>query len=86
MKGKRNCSNILAYRCNEELLELFFLKREGNVPDTEAGPGDTKVGAAQLGVLLFSCPLALASVCCRHAVPGCRPLLYRALLSLHRAQ
>ena len=84
MKRKSYCS-LVTYRCNKELLELFLLKCEGNVPDAEARSRDTEVWAAQLGVLLFSCTFALAPVCCRHAVPGCRPLLYGAFLSLHRA-
>lgn len=80
------CNAADAYRCNEELLELLLLEGEGDVPDAEASSGHTKVGAAQLGVLLLSSPLALASICCRHGGPGGRPLLYCALLGLHPTQ
>ena len=82
--GVRMCLQE-GYRCNEELLELLLLEGERDVPDTEPGPGHTEVGAAQLGVLLLSSPLTLAPIGCRHAVPGCRPLLYCALLGLHQA-
>lgn len=56
---------------NEELFEGLLLHGERDVPDAEAGAGDAEVGAAQLGVLLLSCPLALGPVSHRQAVPGC---------------
>lgn len=69
-------------RSDEELFEGLLLHGERNVSDAEAGAGDTEVGAAQLGVLLLSSPLAARLVAGRHAAPGCRALLYHPLLSL----
>ena len=59
------------YCSNEELFEGLLLHGEGDVSDAEASERDTKIGAAQLGVLLLSRTLALGPVSHRQAIPGC---------------